>query len=71
LTAAAPTRALRIPSGALFDVLEQHSELAMSVVSTFAGRLLDAPSPPEPFPSRELARSLEWPVVTARSSATN
>jgi CRP-like cAMP-binding protein len=42
ITAMVPTRALRIPSAMLFDVIEDHPELGVAVVGAFAGTLLDA-----------------------------
>jgi len=38
----APVRALEISSSVIFDVLEDHTELGLSIIETLAGGLLDA-----------------------------
>lgn len=38
-------RTLRIPGGALFDVLEDHTDFALAMIATFAGALLDSGEP--------------------------
>lgn len=43
ITAETPVRALEIASTAIFDVLEDHPELGLAMLATFAGELLDAP----------------------------
>lgn len=67
IAATVPTRALRIPGAALFDALEEHTELAMSLIAVFAGLLLDASTAPLAFATREPTRSLEWPAIVPRS----
>jgi CRP-like cAMP-binding protein len=42
VTAVTPVRVLEIASTAIFDVLEDHSELGLAMLATFAGDLLDA-----------------------------
>jgi hypothetical protein len=36
-----PIRALRFPNAALFDVLEDHTDLALAMVESLAGALVD------------------------------
>jgi CRP-like cAMP-binding protein len=40
-----PVRALEIASTVIFDVLEDHPDLGLAMLATFAGELLDAPAP--------------------------
>ena len=42
VTTVTPVRVLEIASTAIFDVLEDHSELGLAMLATFAGELLDA-----------------------------
>lgn len=41
LSTLTPVRALRIPNAALFDVLEDHTDLALAMIESLAGALLD------------------------------
>jgi CRP-like cAMP-binding protein len=43
IAAVTPVRALELPSTAIFDVLEDHPELGLAMLATFAAGLLDAP----------------------------
>lgn len=40
-SAVVPTRALRVPAMALFDVMEDHTDLALGMITRLAGDLLD------------------------------
>ncbi len=50
LVAAGPVRALSSSATAMFDVLEDHPDIAMSMIGVFARGLLDHPSPGPPAP---------------------
>jgi CRP-like cAMP-binding protein len=54
LVAASPVRALYSSATAMFDVLEDHPDIAMSMIGVFARGLLDRPSP-EPSAPRGAA----------------
>jgi CRP-like cAMP-binding protein len=41
LSTLTPVRALRFPNAALFDVLEDHTDLALALVESLAGALVD------------------------------
>jgi CRP-like cAMP-binding protein len=45
VTAVTSVRALEIASTTIFDVLEDHPELGLAILATFAGGLLDTPAP--------------------------
>jgi len=55
IAAATRVRALELASTAIFDVLEDHADLGIAMLSTFAGGLLDAAAPP-PAPGRGTSR---------------
>jgi CRP-like cAMP-binding protein len=71
ITTTVPTRVLQIPRTTLFDALEEHAELALSVVAMLAGLLLDAPREHDAFRAIEASRSLEWPASAARTIGAN
>jgi CRP-like cAMP-binding protein len=50
LVAAGPVRALYSSAAAIFDVLEDHPDIAMSMIGVFARGLLDSPPPAPPAP---------------------
>ena len=55
ITAVTAVRALEVSSTAIFDVLEDHADLGLAMLETFAGELLDAAepaAPPAPAASR-------------------
>ncbi|CAN5902489.1 hypothetical protein BH11MYX3_BH11MYX3_15780 [soil metagenome] len=41
-----PVRALECPNTVLFDVIEDHTELALAIISNLAGEILDWPPQP-------------------------